>query len=467
MLLLLKLLRRALALGLGSLLLSDSLLLGGLAGSGTLLLKVVNELLALCKGTLKEAGGAGANRRECGSDVGMRRRRGKLCRKIGIALVEHALRVLIVIVVGGIVLGLDRSGGGQNIKAGGRVGRGRYLGLDIDRRSGSRLNGRSDRIGRGLLHRGSRLGLKRRLLALIVIECARLRQHAERTDGIRTKANVAGGIAIELGLGLDRLDRRGLLRRLGSGRLLGGHFGLHGLALSVGLSLGRDCTDQRRVGRSALETIDLFVKRLILLGLDSKRLAELVLGIAGLIIFDRVAIVVLLLRRRILGRGTRHFLGTALLLAKIRIERNVIGKLVLALVGSDVVHNAKQGGNRRLVAHRAGRVGKHKAVGNDICRVGERHQRSENRNDPQQDLKRSGERQNAQNGDSGGNDRRHRQQLCDQRAIGGIGLAGKQLGTGRIIVGHHDHGTVARRSERTRSLVIGDDILAHARFAQA
>ena len=34
-------------------------------------------------------------------------------------------------------------------------------------------------------------------------------------------------------------------------------------------------------------------------------------------------------------------------------------------------------------------------------------------------------------------------------------------------MGHHDHGTIARRRERARSLVIGDDILAHARFAQA
>ena len=95
--------------------------------------------------------------------------------------------------------------------------------------------------------------LKRRLLAFLVIERAGLGKHSERTDGIRTKADVAGGIAIELGLGLGR-DR--LLRRLGSGNLVIELFGLDSLILI----LGHDGANQRLVGRRTLKALDLLVE---------------------------------------------------------------------------------------------------------------------------------------------------------------------------------------------------------------
>ena len=455
-LVLLELLRCALACRLGCLLLSDSLLLGSLACGSALLLEIVDKFLALCKRTLKEVGSAGANRRERGCNIGMGRCRGNLGREISIALVRHAPRLFSVIVVRLVRNVLRRRGGSQNVQSCRGIDRGHRLGLG---------NGSGNR-GRLIIHgdNGRRLGLKRRLLALLIIERAGLGKHSERTDGIRTKADVAGGIAIELGLGLGH-DR--LLRRLGSENLVIELFGLDSLILI----LGHDGANQRLVGRRTLKALDLLVESLALFGLGlsvgSNRLTELVLGVGRLFILDGVAVVVLLLGRGILRRCARHLLGTTLLLPKIGIERNIVGKLVFALEGSNVVHNAEHSGDRRLVAHRAGRIGKNVAVRNDVCRVGERNEGSEDRDNPQQNLERAGERQDTQDGNGSRGNRGNGQQLGDERTIRSIGLAGEQLSTGRVVVCDNDHRAVARRRERARGLVVGDDILAHARLAQA
>ena len=395
----------------------------------------------------------------------MGRCRGKLGREIGVTLIGHALRILVIVFVGGLVFNLCRSGRRQNIQTGCRIERGLCVRLRGSNRGSDRLGGSNSRIcrGCGLLRNGSRLRLERRLLALFVIERAGLGKHAERTDGIRTKADIAGGIAIELGL--SGFDHRGLLRRLGGGRFLGGHFGLGSLVLS----LGGDNADQCLVGRGTLKTIDLSIKSLVLLGCVDRRhrLAKLVPIVGRFLIFNGVAVVVLLLGRGILGRRARHFLGATLLLAKIGIEWNVVGELVFALIGGDVVHDTEHGGNRGLVAHRARRVGEHKTVGDDIGGVGQCHEGGQNRDNPQQHLEHAGKRQDTQDGDSRGRDRGDRQELGDERAIRSVGLASKELGTGGIIVGHHDDRAVARRRKRARGLVIGDDILARTGLSQA
>ena len=453
-LVLLELLRRALTCRLGRLLLSDSLLLGSLACGSALLLEIVDKFPALCKRTLKEAGSAGANRRERGCNIGMGRCRGNLGREISIALVRHAPRLFNVIVVRLVRNVLRRRGGSQNVQSCRGIDRRHRLGLGNGNRG--RLIIRSDN--------GRRLGLKRRLLALLVIERAGLGKHSERTDGIRTKADVAGGVAIELGLGLGRGR---LLRRLSSGNLVIELFGLDSLILI----LGHDGANQRLVGRRTLKALNLLVKSLALFGLGlsvgSNRLTELVLGVGRLFVLDGVAVVVLLLGRGILRRRARHFLGTTFLLPKIGIERNIVGKLVLALEGSNVVHNAEHSGDRRLVAHRAGRIGKNVAVRDDVCRVGKCNEGSEDRDNPQQNLERAGERQDTQDGNGSRGNRGNGQQLGDERTIRSIGLAGEQLSTGRVVVCDNDHRAVARRRERARGLVVGDDILAHARLAQA
>ena len=462
-LVLLELLRRALTCRLGCLLLSDSLLLGSHACGSALLLEIVDKFPALCKRTLKEAGSTGANRRERGCNIGMGRCRGNLGREISIALVRHAPRLFNVIVVRLVRNVLRRRSGGQNVQSCRGIDRGHRLGLGNGSGNRGRLIIHGDN-GRRCSHDGGRLGLKRRLLAFLVIERAGLGKHSERTDGIRTKADVAGGIAIEPGLGLGR-DR--LLRRLGSGNLVIELFGLDSLILI----LGHDGANQRLVGRRTLKALDLLVESLALFGLGlsvgSNRLTELVLGVGRLFILDGVAVVVLLLGRGILRCCARHLLGTTLLLPKIGIERNIVGKLVFALEGSNVVHNAEHSGDRRLVAHCAGRIGKHKTVRNDVCRVGERNEGSEDRDNPQQNLERAGERQDTQDGNGSRGNRGNGQQLGDERTIRSIGLAGEQLSTGRVVVCDNDHRAVARRRERARGLVVGDDILAHARLAQA
>ena len=460
-LVLLELLRRELTCRLGCLLLSDSLLLGSLACGSALPLEIVDKFLALCKRTLKEVGSAGANRRERGCNVGMRRCRGNLGREISIALVRHAPRLFNVIVVRLVRNVLRRCGGSQNVQSCRGIERGHRLGIGNGSGNRGRLIIRSDN-GRRRSHDGGRLGLKRWLLALLVIERAGLGKHSERTDGIRTKADVAGGVAIELGLGLGRL-----LRRLGSGNLVIELFGLDSLILI----LGHDGANQRLVSRRTLKALDLLVESLTLfrlgLSVGSNRLTELVLDVGRLFILDGVAVVVLLLGRGILRRRARHFLGTTLLLPKIGIERNIVGKLVFALEGSNVVHNAEHSGDRRLVAHRAGRIGKNVAVRDDVCRVGKCNEGSEDRDNPQQNLERAGERQNTQDGNGSGGNRGNGQQLGDERTIRSIRLAGEQLSTGRVVVCDNDHRAVTRRRKRTRGLVVGDDILAHARLAQA
>ena len=107
------------------------------------------------------------------------------------------------------------------------------------------------------------------------------------------------------------------------------------------------------------------------------------------------------------------------------------------------------------------------AVRDDVCRVGERDEGSEDRDNPQQNLERAGERQDTQDGNGSRGNRGNGQQPGDERTIRSIGLAGEQLSTGRVVVCDNDHRAVARRRERARGLVIGDDILAHARLAQA
>ena len=464
-LVLFELLRRTLTLRLGCLLLSDSLLLGSLACGSALLLEIVDKFLALCKCTLKEAGSTGPNRREGGCNIGMGRRRGNLGREIGITLVRHAPRLFSVIVVRLVRNVLRRRGGSQNVQSCRGIDRGHRLGLGNGSGNRGRLIIHGDN-GRRCSHDGGRLGLECRLLALLVIERTGLGKHAECADGIRTKADVAGGIAIELRLRLAGLDHNRLLRRRDSGSLGSGLFTLGGLVLC----LGHNGADQRLVGRRTLKAIDLLVESLALFGLEliigSDRLAKLVLGVGRLFILDGVAVVVLLLGRGILRCCARHLLGTTLLLPKIGIERNIVGKLAFALEGGDVVHNAKHSGDRRLVAHRAGRIGKDVAVGDDVCRVGERNERGENRDDPQQNLERAGKRQDAQDGDGSGGNRGDRQQLSDERAVRSIGLAGEQLGARGVVMRDNDHRAVARGRERARSLVIGNDILAHARLSQ-
>ena len=464
-LVLFELLRRTLTLCLGCLLLSDSLLLGSLACDGALFLKVVDEFLALCKCTLKEAGSTGPNRREGGCNIGMRRRRGNLGRKIGIALVRHASRLLGIIIVRLVHNVLRRRGGCQNVQSRCGIDRRYSLGLRNGRRSHSGPvvhNGG----GRRCIRDGDRLGLECRLLALLVIERTGLGKHAECTDGIRTKADVAGGIAIELRLRLAGLDHNRLLRRLGSGNLGSRLFDLDSLALCF----GHNGADQRLVGRCTLKAIDLLVEGLALFRLEliigSDRLTELVLLVGRLFVLDGVAIVVLLLGRGIFRRRTCHLLGATFLLTKIGVERNVVGELIFALEGGDIVHNAKQSGDRRFVTHRAGRIGKDVAIGDDVCRVGERNERGENRDDPQQNLERAGKRQDAQDGDGSGGNRGDGQQLSDERAVRSIGLASEQLGARGIVMRNNDHRAVTRGRERARSLVIGDDILAHTRLSQ-
>ena len=432
----------------------DSLLLGGLAGGGALFLEVVDELLALFECPLKETGSAGADRRERGSDIGVGRRCRKLGREVGVALIGHALRVCIVIALDIIEFGLLRSRR-QDVQTGRGIDSGLCAGLRLD---GIDLIGRHgrDRLG---------LGLKRRLLALLVIERARLGEHAEGADSIRAKADVAGSIAIELGLGLDDLNRSGLLGQLGSGLI---RHGLLRQSILV-LGLGSDDANQGLVGRGALESINLLTKGLVLRGLSlgSGRLAKLVLGIGRLFVLDGIAVIVLLLSRGILGRRARHLLGTTLLLAKIRVKRNIVGELILALIGGDVIHDAQHGGNRRLVADRTRCIGKDKAVGNDIGCVRERHEGGENRNDPQQDLQHTGKRQDAKDSNCRGSNRGDREQLGDQRAIRRIRLAGEQLSARGVIMRYDDDRAIARRRKRARRLVVGDDVLAHARLAQA
>ena len=175
----------------------------------------------------------------------------------------------------------------------------------------------------------------------------------------------------------------------------------------------------------------------------------------------------MLLGRGILGRRTRHLLGAALLLAKIRVKRNIVRELVLTLIGGDVIHDTQHGGNRRLVANRAGRVGKDKTIGNDIGGIGERHEGGKDRDNPQQDLQRAGKRQDAQDGNSRGSNRSNREQFGDQRSVRRIGLASEQFGARGVIVRDDDNRTIARRGKRARRLVVGDDVLAHARFTQA
>ena len=461
-LVLLELLRRVLTCRLGCLLLSDSLLLGSLACGSALLLEIVDKFLALCKRTLKEVGSAGANRRERGCNVGMGRCRGNLGREISIALVRHTPRLFNAIVVRLVRNVLRRRGGSQNVQSCRGIDRGHCLGLG----NGSGNRGRLIIHGgnrRRRSHDGGRLGLKRRLLALFVIERAGLGKHSQGTDGIRAKPDVAGGIAIKLGLGLGLLGRGRLLCRLGRGLVRNGLLG----RIILDLGLGCDDANQGLVGRGTFESIDLLIKSLALLALGSDRLAILILGIGRLFVLDGIAVIVLLLGRGVLGCRARHLLGATLLLAKIRVKRNIVRKLVLTLIGGDVIHDTQHGGNRRLVANRAGRVGKDKTIGNNIGGIGERHEGGKDRDNPQQDLQRARKRQDAQDGNSRGSNRGNREQLGDQRSVRRIGLASEQFGARGVIVRDDDNRAIARRGKRARRLVVGDDVLAHARFTQA
>ena len=87
----------------------------------------------------------------------MGRCRGKLGREIGVTLIGHALRILVVVFLGGLVFNLCRSGRCQNIQTGCRIERGLCVRLRGSNRGSDRLGGSNSRIGRGrrLLCNGS------------------------------------------------------------------------------------------------------------------------------------------------------------------------------------------------------------------------------------------------------------------------------------------------------------------------
>ena len=126
---------------------------------------------------------------------------------------------------------LNHRSGCSGVRLGCRAGLGFRLGLGID---DGLVGRRGDRFNR------SRRGIDRRLLALFVIKRARLGKHPQGTNGIRAKANITGGIAIQLRLGLARLGDSGRPNRLDD-ILIRDRLGSN---LGFSLSLGSNDTNQ-------------------------------------------------------------------------------------------------------------------------------------------------------------------------------------------------------------------------------
>ena len=177
-----------------------------------------------------------------------------------------------------------------------------------------------------------------------------------------------------------------------------------------------------------------------------------------------IAVIAALLGGSGLGGSLGRLGGTALLLAEVLLERDVMRELVLALVRGDGVHHAEHGGHGRLVAHRARGIGQEETVGDGVGGGEQRHERKHDGGDPQQDLEHAGKRKDAHDGDDAGGQHTDRHELGDERAIGGECRLGQQLGARGVVMGHHDDGAVARGGQGARRLVIGDDVLAHARL---
>ena len=106
-----------------------------------------------------------------------------------------------------------------------------------------------------------------------------------------------------------------------------------------------------------------------------------------------------------------HNGGVRALLFHVLVKRNVAGELVDALVRGDRIHNAKHGGNGRLVADGTRRVRKHKLVGYDRHGVGKGNQRDNDGEDPKHYLCRGGHGQKAHHGQNRGGDHCEGQQL--------------------------------------------------------
>ena len=291
-------------------------------------------------------------------------------------------------------------------------------------RLGHRGRGRlGDPLDHRLVHHGARLG-----------------KHAQPADHIGAKAHIARTVQVErqlgLMLGVTEVEH-GLHVRLFSGRLvngarrgsdirvidLGGHGrfrgdGGHGGDRRIGverrdLILGGDVRTLVHVG-ALLRGNDLMhgsgrLRGGIRVGRGHhRRRPQIRHGKIGRGVFDQrkgLGLGGTLLNRVVtIGRpilelvGIRHgrlrlgggsglsrgdrLIEDALLLGEVLVGRGVVRELVTELVRSDRVHHAEHGGNRGLVRHRSGGIGKDEPVGDDRHAVDEGDERHDDREDP-------------------------------------------------------------------------------------
>ena len=333
------------------------------------------------------------------------------------------------------------------------------------------------------------------------------RNHAKGAKNLNAIANITRCVDGESGaLGLGRycgcsglrlgrnLKRNGFVSRSGlrralhlnvgikqsRGKLLGGHgdggarvshglrYGLHGSGGLVRAAGGLDARSYHGLGIKCGPHGGGGGGRLLVLIISSGGRGRRINGARLILLLNllvrRGGRAILILKVRIHGVlvNQLHNGGVRALLFHVLVKRNVAGELVDALVRGDRIHNAKHGGNGRLVADGTGRVRKHKLVGYDRHGVGKGNQRDNDGEDPKHDLCRGGHGQKAHHGQNRGGNHGEGQQLHQHGPIRSIGLLRQKVRARGIIVGDHHNRAVTRRRQGTRGLVVCDNVLTQA-----
>ena len=131
------------------------------------------------------------------------------------------------------------------------------------------------------------------------------------------------------------------------------------------------------------------------------------------------------------------------------------------------IHHAEHGGNRRFVANRTRGIWEDEPVRDDTHRMSKRNKGRYDREQPEDNLRATRERQQANDGEHRGDHHHIGHELDDDGLVRRIGELREQVGARRIVMGDNDHRAVARRRERAGRLVIGDDVLGEAGCAEA
>ena len=326
----------------------------------------------------------------------------------------------------------------------------RFLTLRFDRNGNGLIHGSDN----GIIHR-SGSGLIHGELTLIVLQVALGRNHAQSTNGVLAKSQIASSV--------KRQDRR-LLRSICNS--IRNSIGRSGSTIHrQEIVIGRCIVDRLIVSLSLLGSHRGILLRLFKSNNRFLLNRQLRLRNGHLVCSARLSITKLcllgffLVKRLVLGFCR---IGTLIRTAQ-RIQILLKWDILREFIGTrrrrNRVHNAQHGSHGGFVADCTRGVGHGKAIKKKRNRTQKGNQGEQDGNNPKHRFESTRERKQAKDGNGRRNHHSNREKLVDKRTIVCKRFAAQKIGTRRIIMRNYDNRTIARGSKGARCLMIGDNVL--------